>query len=373
MKKLFTAAIFVIVCLNLSIGQVYTNKVVGKKNVALIDSIKAKPYPYSLPIWGAKAASKGYDLPYSAGLGVNYLWQESSIIISNLNVGFNNGPMYNLDEIVRFDDATSTASVISFRPDVWVLPFLNVYGILAKAQTSTAISAGVWLPDASDTWKEVTSFSTKANFDATGLGFGMTPTIGVAGGWLALDMNLMWTDVSALEKPVFTFVFGPRMGKSFKLKKPEMNFAFWVGAMRVQFSSETKGSINLADIIPVDQLQTKVDNGIQKVGEKQVQVDEWWNSLTPPEQKNPVNQAKYETANRALATAGNLFNSMNAALNDEQKASVQYSLDKNLKDKWNFLIGSQFQFNKHFMIRAEYGFLGSRQQFLTSLQYRFGL
>jgi len=64
---------------------------------------------------------------------------------------------------------------------------------------------------------------------------------------------------------------------------------------------------------------------------------------------------------------------MDAALNDDQYASVQYSLNKSLKDKWNFNIGSKYQLNKHFMIRAEYGFLGSRQQFMTGLQYRFGL
>jgi hypothetical protein len=29
--------------------------------------------------------------------------------------------------------------------------------------------------------------------------------------------------------------------------------------------------------------------------------------------------------------------------------------------------------NMHFMIRAEFGFLGSRQQFIGGLQYRFGL
>jgi hypothetical protein len=120
-------------------------------------------------------------------------------------------------------------------------------------------------------------------------------------------------------------------------------------------------------------LQVKVDQGIEKVGEKQVEVDEWWNGLSQIEQQNPVNQAKYNTANRTLDTAGNILNSADAALNDDQYATVQYSLDKSLKDKWNFIIGSPYQLNKHWMLRAEYGFLGSRTQFLTSLQYRFGL
>jgi hypothetical protein len=40
---------------------------------------------------------------------------------------------------------------------------------------------------------------------------------------------------------------------------------------------------------------------------------------------------------------------------------------------WNFVLGSQYQINKHFMIRAEAGFLGSRTQAIAMLQYRFGL
>jgi hypothetical protein len=356
-----------------SYNQVYSNKVVGAKNEAMKDSIEKQEYPYVLPIWGAKATAKGFQLPYSAGLSVNYLWQESSVVIDNLMVGFNNGPMYDLDEIIRFDDATASANALNFRPDFWLFPFLNVYGILGFAKTSTAITAGLWLPDVDSSWTEATTFSTKANFDATIFGFGMTPTIGVAGGWIAMDMNVAWSDVSALDKPVFTFVFGPRVGKTFKFKNPNMNIAGWVGGFRVKFSSETAGSINLTELFPTEDLQLKVDQGFENVDEKTQQVDEWWIGLSSVEQKNPINIAKYETANRALQTAGNILTAADGALNDEQDATVQYSLDKNLKNKWNFIIGTQFQINRHLMIRAEYGFLGSRQQFMSGLQYRFGL
>jgi RNAse (barnase) inhibitor barstar len=373
MKKTFLALTLGFIIINMSFGQVYTNKEVGKKNTALADSIKAKPYPYVLPIWGAKAAAKGYNLPYSAGVSVNYLQQESSLIIDNLYVGFNNGPMYNLDEIVRFDDATSRAGALTIRPDVWVLPFLNVYAILGKAKTSTEINAGVWLPDTANIWREFTSFTTKANFDAVTAGLGMTPTIGIGGGWLALDMNCAWTDVSALEKPVFTYVFGPRAGKTFKMKKPDQNIAFWAGGSRVKFSAETKGLVNLSELTNTEELQKKVDQGFENVNEKSAQVDSWWEGLSSAEQKNPINIAKYETANRTLTTASNILTELDGALNDEKSASVQYSLQKNLKDKWNFIIGSQLQVNKHLMYRVEYGFLASRTQFMGGVQSRFGL
>ena len=356
-----------------SIGQVFTNKEVGKKNQQVIDSLKTAEYPYSLPIWGKKTTQKGYKLPYSAGLSVNYMYQQSDLIIENLKVGFNNGPMYDIDEIVRFNSAVSTSNGVNIRPDVWLFPFLNVYGIFAKTDLSTAIGAGVYIPNQDGEWTDIMDFNTEANFQGTTAGIGFTPTIGVGGGWFALDMNVSWTDVPALDEPAMAFVLGPRFGKTFKLKNQDQNINVWTGAFRLHINSGTSGSLLLSELISTDELQTKVDNGIIKVEDTQVQVDDWWNGLTNLQQNNPINIAKYETANRALETAGGFLNSIDSALNDEESASVQYSLDKRPADMWNFLLGTQYQHNKHWMVRCEVGFLGSRTQVLAGLQYRFGL
>jgi hypothetical protein len=354
-------------------AQVFSNKVVGKKNSERIDSLKKTEYPYVLPIWGDKATERGFDLPYSAGLSVQYLWQKQDLLIENLFIGFNNGPQYNLDEIVRFENSVSEASGINFRPDVWVFPFLNVYGIFAKSKPSTTVGFGIWVPDSTAVWKEVFSASTVAEFDAISVGFGLTPTIGVGGGFLALDMNFTWTDVDALDKPAFSFIFDPRFGKSFKLKKPEQSVALWVGGFRWSINAGTDGSLPLSDLFSIPDLGAKVDQGFVKVENVQLQVDAWWSGLSSLEQNNPVNKAKYETANRALSAAGNFLNAADAAVNNIVNSTVQYSLDKSPKLKWNFIVGGQFQYNKHWMIRGEYGFLGSRQQFFTGIQYRFGL
>lgn len=354
-------------------AQVYSNMEVGKKNQQLADSLKASEYPYALPIWGAKATKLGFNLPYSAGIGANYLWQRSELVIENLMVGFNNGPMTDISEVVRINSAISEGAGVNVRPDIWLFPFLNVYAIFARTQLSTAVDCSIWLPDDSGVWSEATNFKTRAEFQATTAGFGLTPTIGVGGGWLALDMNFTWSDIPELQDPAFAFVFGPRLGKSFKMKKPDRTVAVWAGGFRLKLNTGTTGSLAFNELFPTQDLQTKVDNGIVKVGDAQAQVDAWWAGLTPPQQANPINEAKYETANRALDKAGTFLNSMDAALNDSETASVQYSLDKRPKDMWNFVIGAQYQHNKHWMVRFEYGFLGSRTQVLTGLQYRFGL
>src|SRR5262249_12046238 len=156
---------------------------------------------------------KGFKLQLPFGINLNYLTQKSDIVINNLNVGFNNGPMYNLDEIVRFNSAQATTNGLNICPDFWLLPFLDVYGIFARSKTSTSIDAGVWIPQDDSTWTEIFPLSTKANFNATTVGFGITPTMGVGGFFMAFDMNFSWSDIDELEKPAFAFIFDPRIGK----------------------------------------------------------------------------------------------------------------------------------------------------------------
>jgi hypothetical protein len=373
MKRIiFAAALLSLVSLE-AISQNAPDKLVFKSDQALIDSLKRTDYPYLFPLWGDKVQKMGIKMPLPAGIGVNYLWQESELLIQNLSVGFNNGPMTDLGNVVRIDKAVATAGALNIRPDLWILPFLNVYIILAEAKTSTSIDASVWLPDSSNNWKQITAFSSKADFDATTFGFGLTPTFGFAGGWVALDMNFAWSDVSALDKPAFSFVFGPRFGKTFKFDNPDQTLAIWVGGFRLNLGSETSGSINLSEVLPTDGLQQKVDQGTAQVDQAQQQVDAWWNGLSSSQKENPVNKAKYNAANQALETAGTLLAGLDAAASNIQSATVQYSLEKSQKKMWNFIVGSQFQLNEHWMIRAEYGFLGTRTQFIGGLQYRFGI
>jgi hypothetical protein len=354
-------------------AQVFVNKETGARNQALVDSLAHSTYPYTLPIWGDRATHRGFNLPYSAGVSVQYFGQRSDLVIENLMVGFNDGPMHDLDNIVRFDKAKSSSDGISIRPDIWLFPFLDVYGILGRSTASTHVGYSLWLPDSSGHEHRVVALSTKVEFAATTFGFGLTPTMGVGGNWLALDMNFTWTDVPQLKEPASAFVFDPRLGKAFRLRTPDENINLWVGAFRLEINTGTEGSVPLADALPIDQWQGSVSQGIHEIARLDAEVEAWWNGLSPAEQANPVNRARYDATKATLARAGAFLESANQALSDAGSATVNYSLDKRPADPWNFTLGGQYQLSKTWMFRAELGFLGSRTHVILGAQYRFGL
>ena len=365
MKKtiLISIALFIF---SVGFSQVYTNKPVKKQEVKT-DTLDV--YDDALPLLGKKAHQKGYDLLYSAGISVNYLWQESSILINNLQVGVNNGPKVNLDNIVRFNNATATTNAVNFRPDIWLFPFLNVYGIFSASKSSTAVDFSINVPNGTG-YKEVLTANTVANFQATTVGFGLTPTFGVAGAFVAIDMNFTWSDIPELSEPAYIFILGPRVGKNFKFKK-ERAFAVWVGGFRVHMNSGTDGSLPLNSLFSTDELAGKVDQGYIKLDEAQMELDSWWGTLTPAEKKQ--NAGRYAASQAAITKAGDVLGNVEEGGTQISNSTIDYSLDKRQENLWNFLVGAQFQVSKSFMIRAEYGFLGTRDQFLAGVQYRFGL
>ncbi len=54
-------------------------------------------------------------------------------------------------------------------------------------------------------------------------------------------------------------------------------------------------------------------------------------------------------------------------------SNVYYKFNKQLEFDWNMLLGANYQHNKRWGLKAEYGFLKAKQTFMLSVDYRFGL
>jgi hypothetical protein len=177
---------------------------------------------------------------------------------------------------------------------------------------------------------------------------------GIGPAWLSVDANWTWSKPELLDKPVLVRILGIRLGHTFTFKnRPDRNVAFWIGGFRMQMQSETVGQISLRDALPQefwDNKDEKVDN-----------YWDWYNSLG----NGPVDQKKKEVADQVLTPIVDRIDARDGS------AVVRYGMDKRVAEVWNGVIGAQFQLNKAWMLRTEWGLIGNRKSILASLNYRF--
>jgi hypothetical protein len=320
----------------------YASRKLSKKQQTYIDSLKQVEYNYIFPIWGQGAYKRGFDLPYPAGLMANYMWMKQGIVLENMQLGLKTDnkdvPLTPVD-FIGFGTNTNTSYVVNFRPDLWIFPFLNVYGLFGYGSSTTEVN----LVEPVEMKSVV-----KQNMSTAGLGvmgaFGLGPL------WASVDANWTWTKPELLEDPVKTRVLGLRLGRTFTFRnKPERNIAIWAGGMRVRMSSNTLGAITMADAIPQETWD--------RVDEIVVNYNIWYDGLDPV-QKAIVDNTAFPDFIEALDQG-------------DGDAVVSYSMDKRPEQEWNLLVGAQFQINKRFMIRSEGGIIGDRKSFLASFNYRF--
>ncbi len=302
-------------------------------------------YPYKFPILGAAAYDQGFDLPLPVGIMVNYFYANQGILIPDVAVGFSDGilptiPLTDLTRIIDFEYVKSTVNSINIRPDLWIFPFLNIYGIFGKSYATTEVKLSYPVEFVSLTKMEGTSF-----------GFGTTGAFGVGKYFIVADGNWVWSNMSNFEDPVKSKVLSARIGRAFKFSNnPEQNVALWVGGMRIRMGGITQGTIFLGDLFPPDADQVKNDL-----------VEDYWAWY---EEIDPVKQ---QLANKLLnPIADNLIEA-------DGSGTVEYKITKEPVMEWNIIVGGQFQLNKAIQLRTELGIVGDRKSLLLSANYRFGI
>ncbi|MBK3519418.1 hypothetical protein [Carboxylicivirga marina] len=319
----------------------YASRKLSKKQQAYIDSIKQVEYDYIFPILGQAAYKRGFDLPYPIGAMVNYIWMDQGIVIDNFQLGIN-GPSQPIpEEFLAFGENRNTSYAINFRPDIWIFPFLNVYGLFGYGSSTTEINLTIPVP-----------LKSIVQQDMTTTGFGVMTGFGLGPLWTSIDANWTWTRPELLEDPVLAKVLGVRIGKTFPFRqRPDRNIAVWIGGMRARMNSNTAGSVKMVDALPPE---TWV-----RADEIYADYVAWYGALSPVEQ--------------AIVDQTNLTEFFEAIGNLEGESTVNYGMDKAPKEEWNMLVGGQFQLNKHWQVRSEVGIIGDRKSFLASFNYRFSL
>jgi hypothetical protein len=285
----------------------------------------------------------------------NYFWTSQGIIVDNLQLGYKNA--YNDDnsfdlrpilddegkELIGFGENSNTAYSYNVRPDLWVFPFLDVYGIFGYGESHTEVNINR-LGNSEFNLQSVVDQGIRT------AGVGILAAGGIGPVWVSGDFNWTWNKPELTTNTTFVNVMGLRMGHVMKFRKhPEKNVSIWVGAMRVKMQSETLGELTMKEALP----QSVWDNKTEIVQKYR----NWYDNEATPGQK--------------LVADKTLTPLINELDNRDGASIVQYGIDKKAVQEWNMLLGAQYQFNKRWQLRFEAGILGDRKSFLASLNYRF--
>jgi hypothetical protein len=303
------------------------------------DSLKKMNYPYTFPLWGKKAYKKGFDIPYPWGIGANYFWAKQEINISNVAVGFNGKTPVDITDAITFGKIEATANVYTVRPDLFVFPFLSVYGVFGYGSSSIDVPI-----------VEPVVFTTNPKSKATSAGIGFTVAGGFQGAVIIFDNSFNWLNTDKLTDLVPAYNATLRIGHQFNSSmRADRAITFWMGPSFQKIKADTKGEIKVNEIFP--------DMDGSKKQEIKDRLDEWYASLKPPQQA---------VADEIITKIKDHFDGR-----DPGNGIITYELDKKIAGPWNIVLGSQFQFNKNWMGRLEMGVFGKRSQFLFSVNYRF--
>lgn len=286
-----------------------------------------------LPIFGKEAREKGYELPKSYGINVNYMNIHQNINVKSIQfdgLSFSLPPIINKPMPIAPDmfkiDVRSTrqrSHTETLRLDAWVFPFMNVYGVVGhtKGRSLSKVDVGSKNPFVNSFIKglgDMDGIDFVLKFKGTTYGLGTTFAGGV-GNWFGLvDLNYTRTKLNIIDGNIKAFTLAPRVGYRFTLpavdaiKLPQSKFSLWVGSMYQNVDQNFHGKLSKLSFSP--KLQSLI----------------------------------------------NFVNKGDGTFNVKQK----------MESPWNMLAGFRWEITPSFNIVTEAGFI-KRNSFFAALEYRF--
>jgi hypothetical protein len=278
-----------------------------------------RTWEHKLPFLAQKVIDEGYDLPLPYGVGLTFADVDQSQLLRSLQVGINGREVIPFD-FVSFENARSESNSYSVKADAWIFPFMNVFAMLGKLDGEAPMD--IYL-------------------DGNGM--------------------LEHLDISCTGLPPSPLC--PLLGDKTFLLPIRTGFEGNTYGIGATFAAGWKGWF-LA--IPLNatyaDMQGSSTDGL--------------NYTATPRAGRVFNLGR--KGNLSLFAGGNYLNSdltidgLFEYETPEGTLSFDYIIDQENKDKWNLLVGFNWDINKRLSWSAEYnGFIGSRDAIISSLNWRF--
>jgi hypothetical protein len=169
-----------------------------------------------------RSLAAGKELPPPYGIGLTLYRQTQDYDLKHLKM---NLPLDTL--LASGVDIENQIDEINLQFDLWLLPFVNIYGILGKIDGTSDIKVGPPLNNL------------EFSYEGIVYGAGFAVTAGTERFFGSLNLAYTQTDLDISSSSIEAWVFTPQIGIPFK------GGAVWIGANYQKSEEKHKGSISL--------------------------------------------------------------------------------------------------------------------------------
>jgi hypothetical protein len=280
-------------------------------------------YGRALPFLAQQAYDLGFTLPKPFGIAFIGYWQEQDLILEDLYISINDGPVEEID-FVDFGTPSVENTTAQIKFDAWIFPFMNVFATIGEFDGEGDIPIMIEGSDLleyfglgdlctggplePDICNQRLSAIAEPDYEGTNVSVGVNLAMGWKQFFVVLPVTYAVSDVDILDDEVDAWVVGPRIG--------------------INGSVGELGS--LAAYVGANYLSSDVD---------------------------VAGRVTFDTSG-----SGGIL---------DDTTTIEYEIRQRNKDEWNYMVGFNWDIRRNWSVQAEAGIGGSRTHFIGSATRRF--
>jgi len=277
----------------------------------------------ALPFLAQQVIDLGFDLPNPYGVGIVAGRIRQDLVLQDLEVSIGGGEREPI-EWVDFGAPSAEQSTVQAKLDAWVFPFMNVYAIAGKIDGKAKLELGVPgdklleffglgglcsppIGQPADICRRTLTTQARPRYNGNNVGVGINLAMGWNRFFVTIPITYVWSDVNLVDTTIEALNISPRLGVTGDVGEMGVIAAF-IGATYLDAQIDLTGSFSFDT------------SGVPGLGDE---------------------------------------------------TTLDFKLNQRNKDKWNYVVGANWDVSKHWSVMVEAGVGGSRENLITGFTYRW--